>query len=225
MLNSGHRKRLRARFLKTNLRTLPDYELLEIMLFYAIPRADTKALAKRLLAEFGSLAGVINADEAALKSIEGAGEGVKCLFKVLLDFSSRLLLPTESVHSLNVLDNWHSVLDYCKITMGYQKKSESFRVLYLNRKNHLIADEFQDYGTIDRVHVYPREIARKVIESGASAVILVHNHPSGDTKPSNDDLVVTRNIAKALEPLGALVHDHLIVAGREHFSFRANRLV
>ena len=210
--------------MKTDLRTLPDYEILEMMLFYAIPRIDTKAIAKQLLAEFGSIAGVINASPHELSKIAGVGEGTKHLFKLLLDFHSRLFVPVEP-KQLNVLSNWEAVLDYCRLTMGYQRKAEFFRVLYLNRKNHLLTDEFHDYGTIDCVQVYPREIARKVIESCASAVILIHNHPSGDTKPSNADIEVTKTIAKALEPVGAVVHDHLIVSGSQYFSFRANKLL
>lgn len=224
MLQKGHRARLRERFAKAELRTLPDYEILEMVLYYAIPRADTKVIAKRLLIEFGSIAGIMSASPYELSKVEGVGEQTSHLFKLLLDFNSRLLVPSVPKH-WNVLSNWHAVLNYCRLTMGYQKKIEFFRVLYLNRKNYLLADEFHDNGTIDKVQVYPREIARKVIEFSASAIILIHNHPSGDPKPSENDIEITKLVAKVLEPLGAMVYDHLIVAGFEHFSFRASKLL
>lgn len=226
LLSKGHRQRLKERFMQSPLRKCPDYEILEMMLFYVIPRSDTKTLAKNLIHQFGSLAGVINADANDICKIKGAGESTTLLFKLLLDFNSRLFLTNgKNQKKLNIFSNWHSVLNYCRLTMGYQKKSEFFRVLYLNKKNHLIADEFHENGTIDRIAVYPREIARKLINVGASAIILVHNHPSGDPKPSNEDLEITRHIAKVLEPLNAKIHDHLIVSGFDHFSFRYNNLL
>lgn len=223
--HSGHRKRVKDRFMKLDLRSLEDYEILEILLFHAIPRADTKQIAKDLLHKFGSLQAIISADKAELISVSGVGESVILLLKLMLDFNTRLLIPVGKNHDFNVLSNWHSVLNYCRITMGHKRKNEYFRVLYLNRKNRLIGDELHDKGTVDRVQVYPREIARQVLEYGASGVILVHNHPSGDTKPSNEDLHLTNTIVKALEPIGAVVHDHLIVSDFDYFSFKGNKLI
>ncbi len=222
--NKGHRARLRERFMKAELRTLPDYEILEMLLYYAIPRADTKSIAKSLLTEFGSIAGVINASSQELLKVKGLGKVSEYFFKLLLDFHSRLFVPAIP-KQWNVLNNWHAVLNYCRLTMGYKRKSEFFRVLYLNRKNHLIADEFHDHGTVDNIQIYPREIARKVIEFSASAVILIHNHPSGDPKPSKCDIEITEVITRVLEPMGAVVHDHLIIAGFDHFSFKAGKLL
>jgi DNA repair protein RadC len=223
--NKGHRLRLRKRFMNAESRSLPEYEILEMVLFYAIPRADTKVIAKKLLEKFDSIAEILNAEAVDLKDIDGIGDGAIFLFKLLLDFYSRIFIPTENQRHFNVLSNWHAVLNYCRLTMGYKKKKEFFRVLYLNRKNCLLADEFHDDGTIDRVQVYPREIARKALKHDASAIILIHNHPSGDPKPSGDDITVTKSIIKALEPLDVVVHDHIIIAGFNHFSFRDNKLL
>jgi DNA repair protein RadC len=223
-LNSGHRSRMRLKYAKLDIRELEDYELLEMLLFYAIPRADTKKLAKDLLGRYGSLAGVVNAPVAELRKCDGIGDAVAHLFKLLLDLNSRLILPVVASNNKNVLGDWNAVLNYCKLTMGYKVTQEYFRVLYLNRRNALMADECQE-GTVDRVSVYPREIAKKVLEYGASAVILVHNHPSGDSKPSKEDIEVTRLIAKALEGFNVMVLDHIIVSCSEHFSFKANKLL
>lgn len=223
---TGHRQRLKARYLKTPIRVTPDYELLELLLFYVLPRSDTKPIAKNLLAKFGSLAGIINADPSDLKEVKGIADGATLMFKLLMDFHSRLFIPSsDEVKQFNVLNNWHSVLNYCRLTMGYQKKNEFFRILYLNRKNLLLADEFHNNGTIDKIAVYPREIARKVITLGASAIIMVHNHPSGDPKPSAEDIDITKQIVKILDPLGAKVHDHLIISGFDHYSFRTNNFL
>lgn len=219
----GHRQRLKTRFLSQDIRSLEDYEILEMMLFYAVPRADTKSLAKALLNKYSSLAGVINAEAADLKEFKGLGESTVLLFKALLDFSSRLMIEKQP-KKLDILNNWAAVLNYCKLTMG-NKKQEYFRVLYLNRKNHLLADELHSDGTIDRIQVYPREIAKRVIQHAASAVILVHNHPSFDVTPSNEDIEITKTIYKAIEPIGCVVHDHIIVSNNSHFSFRASNLM
>lgn len=221
--NIGHRKRIREQFLKHDIRSMPDYEILEMLLYYAIPRADTKALAKDLLKKFGSFAAIINAEPIELKSFDGLGEASIFLFKLLLDFNSRLMIDPQD-KKFDVMNHWAAVLNYCRLTMGHKKK-EHFRVLYLNKKNHLLSDEFHEDGTIDKIQVYPREIAKKVIEHAASAIILIHNHPSSDVSPSNDDIEITKIICKAISPLGAVVHDHLIISNHDHFSFRSNKLL
>jgi len=222
---AGHRKRVKEKYQNIAIRTIPDYELLELILFYAIPRCDTKNIAKQLLEKFGSLSGVLNAESADLKCIDGIGDSVYIFFKALLDISSRLLVPTTSTKNYDVLNNWNSVINYCRLTMGAKIKNEIFRVLYLNKKNKLLKDSVHDFGTIDKVQVYPREIARIALELGASAVILVHNHPSGEAFPSGDDIEITKVISQSLRALNISVHDHIIVTNDNHFSFRDNKLV
>ncbi|MFN5383015.1 MAG: RadC family protein [Alphaproteobacteria bacterium] len=219
----GHRKRLKSKFLGQDIRSFEDYEILELLLCYAIPRADTKSLAKALLRKYGSLAAVVNGEQSDLQEFKGLGESSIILLKALLDFNSRLMIEREP-KKIDILNNWASVLNYCKLTMGY-KKQEYFRVLYLNRKNHLLADELHTGGTVDRIQVYPREIAKRAIHHAASAVILVHNHPSLDVNPSTEDIEMTKTICKAIEPIGCVVHDHLIISNNNHFSFRASNLI
>ncbi len=222
-LNVGHRTRLKMRFLHAPKRSLPDYEILEMILFYAVIRRDTKPIAKILLKKFGSLAGVIFADDASLKTVVGVGEGIIFFIKLLSDFFSRLCVPQQK-GEIHVLSSWLAVLNYCQLTMGF-KKSESFRVLMLNKRNILIADEFVDAGTVDKIAIYPREIARMSLLHGATAIILVHNHPSGDPTPSKEDIEITMKIIEALAPINVTVHDHVIVAEHNHFSFKASNLL
>lgn len=218
----GHRKRLKERLLKSPIRTLPDYEILEMILFSVFPRKDTKSLAKKLLSKFGSLAEIVNADSTDLKSIEGVGDALIIQMKLLSDIFSRLHLPIDK--PLQVLNNWMSVINYCNLTMGY-KKVELFRVLYLNKNNCLIADQLCEHGTVDRIQIYPREIAKKALECNASAIILVHNHPSGAIEPSKEDIEMTKQIAKALSAISINLHDHLIISKNSHYSFRAKGLI
>lgn len=222
-LNLGHRARLKTRFINAPRRALPDYEVLELILFYAIARKDTKPLAKLLLKKFGSLAGIVFADDSALKTIPGVGDGVIFFIKLLSDFFSRICVPQQK-GEVHVLSSWLAVLNYCQLTMGF-KKSESFRVLFLNKKNVLIADEFVDAGTIDKIAIYPREISKMALLHGASAIILVHNHPSGDPNPSREDIEITNKIIDALGPINVIMHDHVIVAEHNHFSFKAASLI
>lgn len=218
----GHRTRLKERFLNSPLRNLPDYEILEMILFSIFPRRDTKNLAKEILSEFGSLIAVINAEPARLKAIDGVGDAVIFQFKLLLDFFSRLHIPTQT--GVEVLSNWHSVISYCQLTMGHAA-NENFRILYLNKKNALVGDEVSESGTIDKIYVYPREIAKKALHYNASAVILVHNHPTGDVTPSTEDIEMTKQVVKALMPLGISVHDHLIIGKNKHYSFKMSGLI
>jgi len=222
-LNLGHRHRIKTRFLNSPKRTLQDYEILEMILFYAVPRRDTKPLAKLLLNKFGTLAGVVFADDSALKTIQGIGDSVVFLIKLMADFFSRICIPQKK-GEVHVLSSWMAVVHYCQMTMGF-KKSESYRVLFLNKKNVLIGDELVEAGTVDKIAIYPREISKMSLLHGAVAIILVHNHPSGDPTPSKEDIEITKRIVEALISINVILHDHLIVAEHKHFSFKASGLI
>jgi DNA repair protein RadC len=214
----GHRERLRERFLNGGPDAIPDYELLELVLFAAIPRRDVKALAKQMIAHFGSFAEVIAALRERLLEVNGIGESVVTQLKVIE--AAALRLSRSRLIGRPALSSWPAVLDYCTAAMARGVREE-FRVLFLDRKNVLIADEVQSTGTVDHTPVYPREIVRRALELSASAVILVHNHPSGDPTPSRADIEMTRNIAAAAKPLGIAVHDHVVVGRSGHASFKS----
>lgn len=213
-----HRARLRARFTSGGAQALPDYELLELVLFRAIPRQDVKPLVHRLLAAFNDFNGVISAPAARLETVEGVGDAVICELKVIEAAAARL--ARARVMNRPVLSGWDALLDYCHTTMAH-RSIEQFRVLYLDRKNVLIADEEQARGTVDHVPVYPREVVKRALELDASALILVHNHPSGDPTPSDADIAMTLRIREACDALGLTLHDHLIVGRSRETSFRA----
>jgi DNA repair protein RadC len=215
---AGHRERLRARFLKGGAEAMPDYELLEMTLFAAIPRRDTKPLAKALLKRFGSFAEVIAAPRERLLEIPGVGESVANQLKIVEAAAHRL--AKTKVMGRPALSSWSALLDYCTAAMA-RSETEEFRVLFLDRKNHLIADEVQNRGTIDHTPVYPREIIKRALELGASSIILVHNHPSGDPTPSKSDIAMTREIAGAAKALSIAVHDHLVIGRAGHASFKS----
>ncbi|MBL8847898.1 MAG: DNA repair protein RadC [Hyphomicrobium zavarzinii] len=221
-LYSGHRQRLRDRFRKAGGDALPDYELLEMVLFRAIPRRDTKDLAKRLLARFGSFAQVVNAPDARLKEISGVGDAV--ITELRLIRAAALRLMRSEIASGPLLSSWTQVLDYLKAVQGYEHR-EQFRILFLDKKNHLIADEIQGQGTVDHTPVYVREVVKRALELSSTAIILVHNHPSGDPTPSRADIDMTRMIVDAGRPLGVQVHDHVIVGRGGYASFRSLRLI
>jgi DNA repair protein RadC len=214
----GHRERLRARFLKSGADALPDYELLELTLFAALPRRDTKPLAKALLARFGSFAEVIAAPRARLLEIQGVGEGVANHLKIVEAAAQRL--AKTRVIGRAALSSWSALLDYRTAAMA-RSQNEEFRVLFLDRKNVLIADEVQNKGTVDHTPVYPREIVKRALELGASSIILVHNHPSGDPTPSKADIAMTREITAAARALAIAVHDHLVIGRSGHASFKS----
>jgi DNA repair protein RadC len=215
---SGHRERLRERFLLGGPGAMPDYELLELVLFAAIPRRDVKALAKQLIARFGSFADAIAAPRERLLEVDGIGENAVTQLKVIE--AAALRLSRARLLGQPALSSWTAVLDYCTAAMARSVREE-FRVLFLDRKNVLIADEVQSTGTIDHTPVYPREIVRRALEHSASAMILVHNHPSGDPTPSRADIEMTRSLAAAARPLGIAVHDHVIVGRSGHASFKS----
>jgi DNA repair protein RadC len=218
----GHRQRLRERFRKGGADALPDYELLELVLFRAIPRRDTKDLAKRLLARFSSFAGVINAPDALLKEVDGAGETVITELKLIRAAALRLM--KQEATEAPLLSSWARVLDYLRAAQGHEHR-EQFRILFLDKKNRLIADEVQGQGTVDHTPVYVREVVKRALELSATAIVLVHNHPSGDPTPSRADIDMTRLIVEAARPLGVVVHDHVIVGREGHASFKTLKLI
>lgn len=213
----GHRDRLRARFAQKGVDALADYELLELYLFRSIPRRDIKPLAKALIAKFGSFAEVITAPIARLTEVKGVSEKIALDLKILQAASVKL--GQETVMSRPVLTSWTALLDYCRSAMQFEDK-EQFRVLFLDRKNRLIADEVLGRGTIDRAPVYPREIIKRALDLGSSAIILAHNHPSGDPTPSQSDIDMTKNVINAAKPIGISVHDHLIIGRQNTVSFK-----
>lgn len=216
-----HRKRLRERFMETGGTGVAEYELLELVLFRAIPRQDVKPLARRLLDSFGDLARVVSAPKARLMQIHGVGEAVVMELKLMEIVAQRM--ARSRVLQRPVLSSWQALLDYCHTVMAHAEQ-EHFRILFLDRKNVLIADEEQAKGTVDHVPVYPREVVKRALELGSSALILVHNHPSGDPTPSTADIDMTRQIAQACNVLGIALHDHLIIGKNREVSLRAERL-
>ncbi len=220
--HGGHRRRLRQRFMKNGADALPDYELLELLLFPALPRRDTKPLAKALLKKFGSFAEVISAEAGELKAIDGIGEAAMIALKTVQAAAHRL--AHDEVIDRPVLASWDKLLNYCKVSMAYEK-SERFRILFLNRKNVLIADEVQQTGTVDHTPVYPREVIKRALELGATAIIMVHNHPSGDPSPSRADIEMTNEVRDAAQKLGIVLHDHLIISKSGHNSFKTMGLL
>ncbi|MBI0473896.1 DNA repair protein RadC [Sphingomonas sp. MA1305] len=220
--NAGHRSRLRARLLGHGGEALQDYELIEYLLGLAIPRRDTKPLAKALLREFGGIGGALTADAEALRRVAGMGESSIAALKIAQAAALRLL--QADVAARPVLANWQALLDYLRADMAHHG-IERFRVLHLNTRNMLIRDEVMSEGSIDETAVHVREVIRRAIELGSAAVILVHNHPSGDPSPSRADIAITRSIAEAGKPLGIAVHDHLIIGTAGHASLRAAGLI
>lgn len=220
--HTGHRKRLRERFLNHGPEALADYELLEMILFPAKPMGDVKPMAKSLLATFGSFGQVLVAEPVELQKVEGVNEAAVVAIKVAKASAERLL--REEVADKAVIKSWTQLLDYCRLHIGFNQ-TEEFHVLFLNHKLELIKDERQQKGTVNHTPVYPREVVRRALELGASSIILVHNHPSGDVNPSKADIDVTRQIVEAARPLGIEVHDHLVIGAKKHFSFKSKGLL
>lgn len=218
---AGHRQRLRQRFL-AQPQALPDYELLELVLFLAHPRGDVKPLAKDLIARFGSFADVVSAEVEELSQVPGVGETTVAALKTVREAAVRL--TRQQVLGRTVISSWDALLDYCRASMAYGK-AEEFRLLFLDRKNALIADEVQQRGTVDHAPVYPREVARRALALHASAVIMVHNHPSGDATPSRSDIEITRQVRDALRAVGVTLHDHVVISRSGYTSFKAQHLL
>jgi DNA repair protein RadC len=221
-LHHGHRQRLRDRFLKTGPDGLPDYELLELVLFRAIPRRDTKDLAKRLIARFGSFAEVVNAPAERLREVKGLGQSAIAEFRLIQ--AATLRVAKARIVERPALTSWSQVVDYLRIAQGFESR-EQFRILFLDKRNTLIADEVQGRGTVDHTPVYVREVVKRALEVSATAIILVHNHPSGDPTPSKADVDMTKLIVDALKPVGIAVLDHVIVGRNGHASLKGLRLM
>jgi DNA repair protein RadC len=215
---AGHRGRMRARLLEGGGEAFLDYELLEYVLGLAIPRRDTKPLAKRLLAEFGSFPAILAASPAELARVEGLTEGAVAALKFVEAASLRSL--QAAVMNRPVLSGWQALTDYLHAAMAH-RVTEEFRVIFLNNRNIMIRDEAMASGTVNAAAVYPREIIKRALELGASAVVLVHNHPSGDPSPSRDDITMTKAIIEAGKHMGVAVHDHVVIGKSGHASFRA----
>ncbi|SMQ66226.1 DNA repair protein RadC [Devosia lucknowensis] len=221
--HAGHRQRVRERFLKVGGDALEDYELLELALQMVVPRKDTKALAKMLLREFGTFSGVFNASAARLEKIDGLGPTSVAHLKVIQAVAARF--GRDRIDSEKpILSSWSQLIDYCHSQMAFES-IEQFRILFLDKKNRLIADEVQQTGTVDHTPVYPREVIKRSLELSATALILVHNHPSGDPTPSSADIRMTREIADTAKPLGISLHDHIIIGKSGHASLRGLKLI
>jgi len=218
----GHRERLRERFSSAGHLALADYELLELLLFRLIPRSDTKPVAKALLERFGSLAQVLGAPETLLQEVKGVGPAVALDLKVIAAAAQRML--RGELKERETLSSWTHVLDYCRAAMAFEER-EQFRILFLDKKNGLIADEVQQTGTVDHTPVYPREVVRRALELSATAIVLAHNHPSGDPTPSRADIEMTKEIVEAGKRLGISVHDHLIIGKKGYASMKGLLLI
>lgn len=212
-----HRKRLRNKFERRGAEAFEDYELLELILFQALPRIDTKPIAKALIDQFGSLAEVVAAPIGKLTKVKGIGPGAAQHLKILQQVSIRV--GQSSIINRPILSSWNALLDYCRAAMQFEGR-EQFRVLFLDRKNRLLADEVLGQGTVDRAPVYPREIVRRALVHEATAIILVHNHPSGDPTPSRQDIVLTEAIVETAKAIDVIVHDHLVVGREDVASFK-----
>ena len=218
----GHRERLRERFHGAGPDALSDYELLEMVRFSARPRGDVKPLAKTLLKKFGSFAEVIHAPDARLREVDGVGDATITMLKLIAAAASRIAKGQLKARTL--LSSWNDVIDYCRTAMAFADK-EQFRILFLDKRNQLISDEVQQTGTVDHTPVYPREVIKRALELSATAIILVHNHPSGDPTPSQADIQMTKAIIDIAGPLGIAVHDHIIVGKNGHASLKGMRLI
>ena len=214
----GHRERLRSRFLKRGADAVGDYELLELLLFNARPRGDVKPLAKALLRRFGDIAGVISASPDELAQVSGLGKSSIATLKAVQAAALKLIIAHLSKRQ--VLASWQHLLDYCRASMAYLKV-EQLSLIYLDRQNKLIADEVLQQGTVDHTPVYPREVVKRALDLGAAAIIMVHNHPGGDSRPSEADIAMTGQVAAAVSAIGIQLHDHVIIGRNGHSSFKS----
>jgi DNA repair protein RadC len=214
----GHRQRLRQKLLEKGPDSLADYELLELLLGQSLPRIDVKPLAKDLIRRFGSFAAALAAEPAELIKVKGMGDAAVAGLKTVR--AAALLMTRQQLSERPVLANWQGLLDYCRATLA-EEKIEEFHLLFLDGRNALLAHERQQTGTVNHAPVYPREVAKRALELGARAIIMVHNHPSGDPTPSRDDIAITKAVAAALEKLDILLHDHVVVGRKGHASLRS----
>ena len=218
----GHRDRLRERFAKSGADALQDYEILELILFTAIPRRDVKPLAKALLVQFSTLPQMMAASVPELMQVKGLSENTALHLKAITALSHRAM--RQEISQRPLLNSWMRLMDYCFATMAHEKR-EHFRIFFLNKKNELIADEIQGSGTVDHTPAYPREIMRRALELGATALILVHNHPSGDPKPSQADIKMTKQVIEAGRPFDIMIHDHIIISKNGYKSLKNEGLI
>lgn len=218
----GHRERLRERFRGVGADALSDYELMELVLFRALPRRDVKPLAKTLISKFGSFAEAVHAPDARLREVDGLGESAITEIKLITAAASRV--AKGQLRRQTVLSSWATVIDYCRTAMAFADK-EQFRILFLDKRNQLISDEVQQVGTVDHTPVYPREVVKRALELSATAIIMVHNHPSGDPTPSHADVQMTKAVIDVAAPLGISVHDHIIVGKHGHASLKGLKLM
>ena len=219
----GHRERARQRFLRAGEQGLEDYELLELILHILLPRRDTKAIAKQLLGRFGSFSGVLAAPPSRLAEVDGLTEISATNLKIIQAAAQRFARDRVD-RQMPILSSWSALMDYCRSAMAFED-IEQFRILFLDKKNRLIADEVQQTGTVDHTPVYPREVIKRTLELSATALILVHNHPSGDPAPSSADIQMTRQINDIARPLGITVHDHIIIGRNGHASLKGLKLI
>lgn len=218
----GHRARLRQRFLSTDQSVMSDYELIEMLLGIVQPRKDTKPLAKRLLKLFGSFNGIVGAETGQLRAVHGVGDSSIAMLKVIHESVCRML--KENLMHMPLMNNGERVIDYCRASMGYLGREQS-RVLFLNSKNYLIADEMKSEGTIDYSHTYPREIITRALELRAKSLIMVHNHPSGDPTPSKNDIDVTKHVQDIATKMEINLHDHIIVSRTGWYSMKLSGVI
>jgi DNA repair protein RadC len=218
----GHRERLRERFRSVGADALSDYELMEMVLFRALPRRDVKPLAKALIGKFGSFAEAVHAPDPRLREVGGLGEAAIVEIRLIAAAASRV--AKGQLKAQTTLSSWATVIDYCRTTMAFADK-EQFRILFLDKRNQLIADEVQQVGTVDHTPVYPREVVKRALELSATAIIMVHNHPSGDPTPSQADIQMTKAVIDVAKPLGIAVHDHIIVGKHGHASLKGLKLI
>jgi DNA repair protein RadC len=222
-LNEGHRDRARRRFKQAGEQGLEDYELLELVLHLILPRKDTKDIAKRLLKQFGTFSGVLAAPETQLAKVDGL-KAISATNLKIIQAAAQRFARDRLDRQQPLLGSWADLIDYCRTAMAYEDV-EQFRVLFLDKKNRLIEDEVQQTGTVDHTPVYPREVLKRSLELGATALILVHNHPSGDPSPSAADIQMTRQIIDVAKPLNITVHDHIIIGRDSHASLKGLKLI
>lgn len=220
----GHRQRLRDRFMTDGGKSMPDYEFLELLLTIAIPRRDVKPLAKQLVKNFGSFAGVITAPVEDLMKFDGLKENTVCILKIIKEVAIRLNWQVLNNSDAPIINNWDAMIDYCRSSMAHQEYEE-FRIIFLNSKLAVMEEEIQQRGTVDQVAIHPREVIKSAINKGASAIILVHNHPSGNVTPSKADIEITKRICSAAEAMNIKVIDHIVISKYDYYSFSEHRII